>query len=745
VLKPPAAPGQPPDPENKGHFSGAIDLNEAGRAVGYSTLRKNDPLWRTHAVVWEKDATAPERLPDLGGRGSNFPDGFGYVHAVNDDGWMVGKSAAPNPNIEDPELAKNSPVDAAALWVRNASQDPTVAGGQAAPSWEVVDLNKQTQSQTTVTLANGQTLTYKDWYLTRAVGINRDGFITGTGYRYIYNTQTNEFEEKRRSFFLLPIDLGVDSDNNDGLNPPKRDGAEDAKEDYLASQKPAKENPGKYIKLSTGDFDKDDTPDFADGMDIHGGSGADKCGKFVPMIADLSAIKSFTSAKVKFEYTEANPTGVTKQTVPNDLPKWSPGSGDLRLWKKNGNEARKIADIKSNGDFVKANTEYSITELGADSQGLLTLYVEAVRKSSAAADKAVTMFIKIDSQSQWIEADKVRFTAIPRVLFGSPYDELTPMPGSKIKPAFEDDTEAEGQELGGIVSGSNGDVLTVGRYGPHPNAQSDETKDRQRLAICLQTGADTFTKAEDGIVLLVADGASRSSPLPIAALAASAASSNAPMAAEAPEDWEAQFERILFEKYEEAEPRIEDLERDAFELWGWLYGGRSWEWLSGRNVWRDGSKILVEDNLTPEQAADEYYAFLKRSLPTEAQGVNLTPILRHYADVYEMAGEDRAKVGQFMARHWELVETTAGMLESEYLFVPAGFVLGEVLQIRRVKNMAFHTEGKVFAVPLVRRNWARGNITEHDTLEFTGVLSKHWGGAYQNHRQRRWSKCQLHS
>jgi hypothetical protein len=183
-----------------------------------------------------------------------------------------------------------------------------------------------------------------------------------------------------------------------------------------------------------------------------------------------------------------------------------------------------------------------------------------------------------------------------------------------------------------------------------------------------------------------------------------------------PEDWEAQFERILFDKYEDANPRVEDLEKDAFELWGWLYGGRSWEFFSGRDVWRDGSKIFVEDSLTPEQAADAYYAYLKRALPTEAQGVNLTPILRYYGELYEQADEDRAKVGQHMAKHWELVEITAGMLESEYLFVAPSFALGGVLQIRRVNNMTFYTEGKVFAVPLIRRNWARGNITEHDTL-----------------------------
>lgn len=433
---------------------------------------------------------------------------------------------------------------------------------------------------------------------------------------------------------------------------------------------------------------------------------------------------------MRFNYTEANPTGIIKQNVPTDIPAWSPGAGDLRLWKKNGNEERKVSDVKSNGDFVKANTEYTIQELGPDPEGTLTLYVEALRKSLTAADIAVAMQVKLDGQN-WIEADKVRFTAIPRVLYGSPNSSLTPLPGSKIEPAFEDETVAIGEALGGIIGGVGQDTLSIGRYGPHPNAGSDPTKDRQRLVIRLQTGTESFTKGEDSIVLLVAEGLSGGFTPPALAAGASGvtqfaaagfpqqapAPANAAIPeADAPEDWEAQFERILFEKYEEATPRIEDLERDGFELWGWLYGGRSYEFFSGREVWRSGSKIFIEDSLTPEQAADAYYNFLKQALPTDAQGVNLTPILRYYGEIYEAAGEDRAKVGQFMAKHWELVETTTGMLESEYLFTPLSFAVGGVLQIRRVNNMTFYTEGKVFAIPLVRRNWARGNITENDTL-----------------------------
>lgn len=522
--------------------------------------------------------------------------------------------------------------------------------------------------------------------------------------------------------FLLPLDLAVDSDNNDGLNLPQRDIAEDSKEDYLSAQAPANENPGKYIKLSTGDYDNDGIPDFADGMNIHGGSGTDKCGGFVPMVADLSGVMTMADARIKFEYSEASPANVTLQNVANEPQKWSPGTGDLRLWKKDGREARNTSAINNGGDFVSSNTEFSVAELGPNEKGVVTLFVEAIGKSATAADKSVTMSVKFDTQSQWIEADKVRFTAIPRIRFVETNQTLTQLPGTKVKPVFEDGTDATGQSLGGTLD-SSGSTLTVGKYGPHPFAGSDETKDRERLVLTYQTDASNFTTSDDGTILIVAQGLEGNNGV-VTLLEEQQEEGgeeipppgNYPPEVNGPETWEDTFERILFEKYEEADPRIEDLERDAFELWGWIYGGQSSEWFSTRDVWRDGTRIYVENSLPAEDAADKYYAFLKRNLPTDVQGANITPILRAYGEVYDAMGEDRSVIGQHMAKHWQLVETTAGMLESEYMFVTADFAIGSVLQIRRVRNMTFFTEGKTFAVPLIRRNWARGNITEHDTL-----------------------------
>src|ERR1035437_253845 len=83
-------------------------------------------------------------------------------------------------------------------------------------------------------------------------------------------------------------------------------------------------------------------------------------------------------------------------------------------------------------------------------------------------------------------------------------------------------------------------------------------------------------------------------------------------------DFEENFEAILYEKYEEATPRLEDLEEDVLLHQRLTYGGATWQWFSTAAVWKDGDKIVVRAALTPEQAADAYYNFLKNlAQPTD--------------------------------------------------------------------------------------------------------------------------------
>jgi IgGFc binding protein/Big-like domain-containing protein len=187
-----------------GRFSWALDINKDGVGTGYSTLRKADDANRPQAVVWEATATTPTALPTLLGTNASYPDGYGYAHAISDKGQIVGQSLAVNsdhgPN--DPPV-----VSAAALWLKNAVNDPTMPGFLQDPQWEVANLNTQIDSSATEDLPNGQTLTYRRWHLDNAVGINKNGWIVGTGVRTQYDPEHNQLVSESRSFLLVPFEL----------------------------------------------------------------------------------------------------------------------------------------------------------------------------------------------------------------------------------------------------------------------------------------------------------------------------------------------------------------------------------------------------------------------------------------------------------------------------------------------------------------------------------------------------------
>jgi hypothetical protein len=187
-----------------GRFSGALEINNSGIAVGYSTIHKADEANRTQAAVWEANATNPTQLPTLLGSNNSYPDGFGYASSISDKGQIVGQSLAIN--FGD-DAAQVPAITAAALWIKNAANDPTVPAALQSPQWEVADLNTQIDAFTTEDMGNGQMITYRRWYLDNAVGVNKDGWIVGTGVRTHYDSQTNSLISESRSFLLLPLEL----------------------------------------------------------------------------------------------------------------------------------------------------------------------------------------------------------------------------------------------------------------------------------------------------------------------------------------------------------------------------------------------------------------------------------------------------------------------------------------------------------------------------------------------------------
>ena len=187
-----------------GRFSGALEINNNGVAVGYSTLHKADEINHTQAVAWQADAMSPVQLPSLLGSNTSYPDGYGYAYSINDKGQVVGQSLAIN--FGD-DAAQVPAISAAALWIKNAANDPTVPVDLQSAQWEVADLNTQIDAFATEDLGNGQTITYCKWHLDNAVGVNKDGWIVGTGLRTRYDPNTNSLISESRSFLLLPLEL----------------------------------------------------------------------------------------------------------------------------------------------------------------------------------------------------------------------------------------------------------------------------------------------------------------------------------------------------------------------------------------------------------------------------------------------------------------------------------------------------------------------------------------------------------
>jgi hypothetical protein len=189
-----------------GRFSWAWEINNNGIAVGYSTLHKADEAWRTQAVVWEADSNNPQALPTLLGTSVQYPDGYGYARSINDKNEVVGQSLAINLGGD---AARLPAISAAAIWKKNAASDPTIPAFQQDPRWEITDLNAQISASATETLANGQTVTYRRWYLNTAVGVNKNGWVVGTGVRSSYDAQTNSLRNETRAFLLVPAGVTI--------------------------------------------------------------------------------------------------------------------------------------------------------------------------------------------------------------------------------------------------------------------------------------------------------------------------------------------------------------------------------------------------------------------------------------------------------------------------------------------------------------------------------------------------------
>ena len=216
------------------------------------------------------------------------------------------------------------------------------------------------------------------------------------------------------------IDVDVDSDNNNALNPPARTIAEDVHEDIAGDTA----WPGKFVVVNDDDTDHDFIPDFADGFNRDGLSGTPDEQKddqtpgesFTPLVIELPAPIDLSKARVKITYADAADPGNVTRTGTSPEHEYAPGSGCVRIWTKDGSQARNKASVgaPAPGDFVPSGT-FDASKLGfTGGTTTKTFYLEGTAASTGVA--ATRLLVEVDPDGDgpagFILADALRITVI---------------------------------------------------------------------------------------------------------------------------------------------------------------------------------------------------------------------------------------------------------------------------------------------------------------------------------------------
>lgn len=189
-----------------------------------------------------------------------------------------------------------------------------------------------------------------------------------------------------------PVDLDIDSDNNNEWYDPQRTPDEDKIEDHSGDG----DHPGKIIIVNDNDDDGDGIPDFADGFNKFGGTSNQTANEhFIPMVLEIKAPLDLSVAKLKITYSASDPAQIQRSgngTAESPYV-YTPAQGHLRIWTKKGDVAARNMDSVAAGipgDYVPPG-EYTLSKVGLLAIGEVrrkTFYVEAIARSdSIAADQ----------------------------------------------------------------------------------------------------------------------------------------------------------------------------------------------------------------------------------------------------------------------------------------------------------------------------------------------------------------------
>src|SRR5206468_1031454 len=105
--------------------------------------------------------------------------------------------------------------------------------------------------------------------------------------------------------YIIRVDLDIDSDNNNGKNPPDRSALEDLLEDFTP----------KTVRDGFHDLDRDLIPDFADGYNRDGADPKDDINAgmhFVPVVFEISDNIDLNLATFSIQYSGSDPFAVIR-------------------------------------------------------------------------------------------------------------------------------------------------------------------------------------------------------------------------------------------------------------------------------------------------------------------------------------------------------------------------------------------------------------------------------------------------
>src|SRR5688572_8287566 len=202
-------------------------------------------------------------------------------------------------------------------------------------------------------------------------------------------------------FSDLGADIDIDSDNDNGFEPPERNFEE---EEHEAS----KDKPGKIIAVNNDDSDWDNVPDWADGFDRFAFTAHDNNTtheKFVPIVLEVPAELDLSVATFQISYSGSDPANVSDYLFPP--------AGKLLLWTKDGSSPRKSTAFAavaspdpSLGYYVAplsgadSYTSSDWAKLGITSSNrIVTLWVEAIAPSANKGDQRIEFKIDVDGDA----------------------------------------------------------------------------------------------------------------------------------------------------------------------------------------------------------------------------------------------------------------------------------------------------------------------------------------------------------